>query len=149
MLFLLELSRNLQKKGGWEDQSTVVWKGSGELPTPLSHYCALGIPSSLFSLKPPEFRHKLNFFGPPFRWSKSSSFHCISIPLSVASSLRLLKQSQFWHLFLVIIIFVCEKTDHVLLNLIEDQSQKNLSIANAFHEPEKKHCKSKVAICEY
>ena len=39
--------------------------GEGGTPPPLSHYCALGFPSSLFSLKPPEFRFKLNFHSPP------------------------------------------------------------------------------------
>ena len=36
----------------------------GEFLTPLSHCCFIGFPSSLLSLKPPEFKHKLNFFSP-------------------------------------------------------------------------------------
>ena len=58
-----ELWRFEREKGRWERWE--VRKGSEKLPPPLSHYCALGFPSSLFSLKPLEFRHKLNFFGPP------------------------------------------------------------------------------------
>ena len=49
--FSLELWRFEREKGGWEPQKTVMRKGSEELPPPLSHFC--------------EFRHKLNFFGPP------------------------------------------------------------------------------------
>ena len=59
-----ELWRFEREKGGWEPQKTVVRKGSEELPPSLSHYCALGFPSSLISLKPLEFRHKLSFLAP-------------------------------------------------------------------------------------
>ena len=62
--FMPEPWRFEGEKGGWEPQKTVVRKGSEELPPPLSRYCALGFPSSIFSLKPLEFRHKLNFFSP-------------------------------------------------------------------------------------
>ena len=40
-----------------------VWERKKHLT--VSHYCVLPFPSSLFSLKPPEFRHKLKIFGPP------------------------------------------------------------------------------------
>ena len=63
--FMPELWRFEREKGGWEPQSTVVRKESEELLPPLYKYWALGFLSSLFPLKPPEFRHKLNFFGPP------------------------------------------------------------------------------------
>ena len=65
MPFLPELSRNLQRKGGWEYQSTVVRKGSGDLPPPLFHYCALVFPSSLSLQIPREFKQKPHFFLPP------------------------------------------------------------------------------------
>ena len=59
-----ELWRFEREKGGWEPQSTVVRKGRGGLPHSSFTLMFFWFPSSLFSLKPPEFRHKLNFFGP-------------------------------------------------------------------------------------
>ena len=37
----------IEKSGVRNDQSTVMRKGNGDLPTPLSHYCALVFPYSL------------------------------------------------------------------------------------------------------
>ena len=66
IIFVMDdLGRTLQRKGGWEPQSTVVRKGSGEFPTPLSHYCALGFPSSLSLQGPAEIVHdKYNRMAP-------------------------------------------------------------------------------------
>ena len=69
-MFTPELSRFLKDKGWWKLQSTVVRKGRGEFLTILLHYCALGLPSSLFWIwytKPKEFRNILSFFGPPLK----------------------------------------------------------------------------------
>ena len=50
--FMPELWRFEREKGGWEPQKTIVRKESEELPP------------TRFSLKPPKFRHKLNYFSP-------------------------------------------------------------------------------------
>ena len=54
-----ELSRFLRDKGGREPQNTVVRKGSEEHPPPLSHYCALGLPSSLIFEQPRDVMNQL------------------------------------------------------------------------------------------
>ena len=60
-------SNGLREKTEDGKTKTLVRKGQGELgafPAP-SHYCVSVFPSSLFSLKLLDFRHKLNFYGPP------------------------------------------------------------------------------------
>ena len=92
-----ELWRFVREKGGWEPQKTMVRKGSEELPPPLSHDCFLGFPSSLFSLKRPEFRHKRNFFGPLLVNDK-----CGEEPTNIAW--HLVKDSRIFDFFFRLIL---------------------------------------------
>ena len=55
-----------ERKGRMGSAKHSSEKGRGKLSPVPSHYCVLPFPSSLFSLKPLEFKHKLKFFGPLF-----------------------------------------------------------------------------------
>ena len=60
----------LREKSEEGTQKNSIEKGYRGTPPSLSQYSALGFPASLFSLKHPEFRHKLNIFGPLFNIKK-------------------------------------------------------------------------------
>ena len=119
--FMSEISRFLRDKGGWEPQSAVVIKGRTEILTPLSHYCALGFPSSLISQKPREFRLKLNFFSPPLNnvpsWTgtEQKEFHLKICPVS--HTFHVLSKQVFGNL---------SKTIHCAEYFRKNSTQKNI-----------------------